>query len=820
MKNQVNKIISIALAFIIAFSVCITNFTAFAQPVYKEYYISSSGINVARGSRPATAGTKENPVQSFADVTFLLEQDNLSENDVAKVYFTSGQTMGWSIEDEVDPRDPSKLVTPIKYTCKVELDSTIPSEKAIISTYNDVILCGDTTIKNVILKVDYGADIVFDGYNFVFEEGSEVEARRVCLLDDSASGLDKDVNVVIKGSFLSNYILLGAGKTNHTLNGDINFFIDNPKARAVFKFRSGDTVADPFVFTGTEATGANVYNGDIKIVVKKAEALNFKYIENSAIVNGDLQMIVDGDIEAPYSFKENFNKIAVNGGKWLVINKATTDDFVTFGDQNGKFTVNTPLTVYSRKDNQEVVTHTGGVLDFSAISGVYTVSNKMIDEVSENPHKMLYFSCSGGTHRIVTYSHVIPGETYCYELSIYCNSIEDVQLFSGMGDNGDVGMGAQFEVISKEKIGNYYRFKGQITIPKAYPLNAVQIGVFLPGYAEGVLFDRTFYKKDDASKTDLTFENRDFTSGLDGIRFNYVFWGTRYHTQKGGEALLSWNGSIRSLKIMDFDEAYIAELIKLAKPNDGKWWDDKDIIEKKTVITYAKANGVFKDSDGKPIKNTKFLLASSDKNYTATTNSKGKFNFGKVRTGYYELFVMDGKKKLDIGFTAFLNEDDVITFDVVSDISELKEAVDNSANDYDSVIGGESTEEIEATGNLSGTVFTPYLETVENLKIYLKGVGEVVTDENGSFAFANVPVGEYELYTVLADDSEYLFRKVSIGENQNLAVKLKYDPPIKTDSDNANNGWIIWVIIAAVVALVSVAGIIGFKAFKKKKLNK
>ncbi len=774
------------------------------DPIYKDYYVSSKGISVTRGTRPATAGTKENPVKTFVDVTYLIEQDGLTNIDVANVYFKSGEKNSWNIEGETDPLDG--LVYPINYPCHVIVDSTDPNEKALISNYYAISPGGKTTYKNVTINVEYQyANISLNGHDVVYDENSEVIAPHVYTAEKNLGAtVEKDQNVVIKGIFNVATIRLGATYYDNTFNGDINFYIDNANANATFVLGS---------FRDTNLP--NTYNGDINIQVKNAKTLGISINDLGATVNGAIQILTDNDFTVPYSLTQNFNAIQAAGGKWLITNAATDDDFIDFGDSKGKFTVKGGATAYSRQLNKDMVTHTGGTIDFSAASGAYTVSDKPIKALTDDSRKMLYFYTSGGVHKLMSQTYLVAGETYIYEFGMYCNNFEDITLLMGHPDSD--GAQADFTIISKEKVDNYYKVKAELKVPDEYAKTFAHIGFTMPGYSEGVIFDRVFYRKGDANKVDQTVENQKFYDGLDGIKFDNAFWGNIFTGDKGGKNITHWTDGIQELKIVNFDKAYIDELIKLANPDDGEWWKKDDIVEDEIVPTYAKAKGTFKDSDGNPVKNVKMLLVSEEKTYTATTNSKGEFNFGSVLTGYYELYVMDGKEKLETGFAAFLSEDDIIVFNVVSDISELKEAAGNNGSDYETVTDGENVEEIKATGNLSGTVYTPYLETVANLKIYLKGIGEVVTDENGSFAFANVPVGEYELYTVLSDNSEYTFRKVTIGENQNLAVKLKYDPAVVTDGDTADNGWIIWVIIASGIALVVVAGVIFLLLFTKKK---
>jgi hypothetical protein len=100
----------------------------------------------------------------------------------------------------------------------------------------------------------------------------------------------------------------------------------------------------------------------------------------------------------------------------------------------------------------------------------------------------------------------------------------------------------------------------------------------------------------------------------------------------------------------------------------------------------------------------------------------------------------------------------------------------------------------------------------------LRGFGEVKTDKDGNFTFSEVPVGKYELYTVLEDGSEYVFREVEVKENVDLAVKLKYDPQVETQSDDEATesfNW-IWIVIACGVVVILAAGATIFVVLKKK----
>jgi hypothetical protein len=427
---------------------------------------------------------------------------------------------------------------------------------------------------------------------------------------------------------------------------------------------------------------------------------------------------------------------------------------------------------------------------------------------------MLYFRCGGGSNHIASFASVVAGETYRFEYSIFTSHFED--SFPTCLVNGDRKViGDNLKVISQKQVGNYYKIVSEITIPTTYTDSLAFFGVNLSSSSQGVIFDRKVYHVDD--KNTNLIRNPQLHEGLDHVTLNFDFWGAVYTDSRGGSALLEWTNGIAELAVKSYDPEFIDYLIYLANPDDGEWWNPEDYIEE-DFDTYADVYGTFKDNEGNPIKGVEFLLVSEDKSYSDKTNSKGKFEFKHIVTGFYDLYYVDGKEKVATDFSSYIGQHDVVKFSVVSDVTALKEELNNQPTDFESVTDGDEVEEIIPTGNFSATVYTPLRDTVAGLKITLDGIGDIVTDANGNFAFANIPIGSYELYTLLEDGSKYVFRTVVIEENKDIAAKLKYDPVVETDIDDpADNGWIIWVIVASVVALVIVAGVIFLLVFKKKK---
>ena len=186
------------------------------------------------------------------------------------------------------------------------------------------------------------------------------------------------------------------------------------------------------------------------------------------------------------------------------------------------------------------------------------------------------------------------------------------------------------------------------------------------------------------------------------------------------------------------------------------------------------------------------------------------------------MYVLDPDgNKVSTGFYTNFSNGDVITLNLVSDSSSISEDSSVNVNDFDTESDAES--EKTSVGSILGTVYTPKLKTVADLKIYIRGVGQTVTDKKGYFEFTDIPVGDYEIYTVLADGSEYIFRTVSVKENVELTIKLKYAPDAEASVETESGFNWLWVITptaAAVLIAIGVAVVIILRKRKIAKANK
>ncbi len=415
--------------------------------------------------------------------------------------------------------------------------------------------------------------------------------------------------------------------------------------------------------------------------------------------------------------------------------------------------------------------------------------------------KMIYFK-NGPTLNI--FSQLIgctPGQKFILNYSVY--STED--LVPQLNKNGlRERLDGKLEILSETKYDNYTNYKVRLTVPEDYDDTSIFLGLEIPYYAEGYFFDFYAYEDgDETEKKNIFAENPNFVNGFDGWIFGWtVTWFGKEDALTNIKEYIDEN---HILRVSSKDLSKVDELIASMNIDDGEWWNPKDVEPLVDTTNVATVNGIFKDQNGAAVSGVKLLLKSEDNSYTVTTAADGSFSFNNIVAGYYDLLFVDSNgKEIETGFYCNLSKGDVVTLNIGTDTTK--------------------EEEPKAVGSLKGTVYTPELKTVANIKLYLRGVAETVTDAEGNFSFGEVEAGSYDLYTVLEDGSEYLFRTVEIKENVDLAVKLKYDinssEPVIDNNDVEDEGSInwLWIVIAIAAVVIIVAGVIVVIVLKKKKV--
>ena len=421
--------------------------------------------------------------------------------------------------------------------------------------------------------------------------------------------------------------------------------------------------------------------------------------------------------------------------------------------------------------------------------------------------KMLYFVNGANTRQFGYRVKLEPSETYCLEFGMFSTSETSLQVC----ENGLRATVNVENTIETKANGNYTEYKITFTMPEQLNADSYFVGPQIYYYSEGYIFDMLLYKKSDTTKKNL-YQNSKLKT-LDGWIWGWSAW----FGSSTDSGLTEWSDGIINLDLMDFDASKIDALIALLTSDDGEWWKPEDLISDEKVET-STIKGTLVDQNNNSLKNVKLQLISDENTYTTATNSKGEFIFKDFVSGFYELHTVGADGKLyNTGYFNSFDSGDVVTLNLVCDSSGIYIEDDSSVGNDTQVEDTENsdTEEKASVGVINGTVYTPELKTVADIKVYMRGVGETVTDKNGSFSFADVPVGEYELYTVLDDGKEYIFRKVSVKEKVELSVKLKYDVSKKAVAEEETQvNWLL--IIIAGIAVIVIAGLAVLVIIKKK----
>ena len=420
------------------------------------------------------------------------------------------------------------------------------------------------------------------------------------------------------------------------------------------------------------------------------------------------------------------------------------------------------------------------------------------------------FSFKNGANQVFFAQRFTPviGDTYYFRFSIACSQLDDIDV-RGTLDSDRQRFPSGVKQVSRVDHKYYSTFTYSITVPEKVgdlPMTSVVFaGIMIPSYSQGYVFDVSLWNKKDKEKIEL-FQNPDFSSGLDLWTWGMPIW---FIPEKNGYGLNYFSEDGNTLEVVNYSLAVVEKFMDSLNIDDGKWWNQKDIVSSIDKGT-ATLNGFFKDQNGAGIDKATFFLYNNDiKKYTAVSSSSGAFYFKDFEAGYYELMLKDNEgNAVFTGYSANFEKGDIACVTVTSDTSLLIEE-----KDVDTKVKTQ-------VGSFKGTVYTPDIKVVPNIKMVLESVGETVTDENGSFAFNDVPVGDYELYTLLNDGSKYVFKTVSIKDGVELSSKLKLDigKPIvnQEEEDNSFNLFlVIGIAIAAVLIITATATII----IKKRRKN-
>jgi len=433
---------------------------------------------------------------------------------------------------------------------------------------------------------------------------------------------------------------------------------------------------------------------------------------------------------------------------------------------------------------------------------------KISQEVVQGPRRMLYIQNQTDYHQIIQQVKLVANKTYYFKASV----ASSVQLLAMVYHKGErVAVFNGLKPITKVQNDNYYTQTFKFTMPATVgsePLDLQTfVGLQFPASSTGYVFDFELWEDTDVKATNM-FNNPTFSNGLDWWCYSWGPWFISGR-QGLGQTEYSKTGEY-SLNIMDFDQLKFIEYVDDSRYNDGEWWNAADVSDEQ-LPQYAGISGTLLNSNGLGLGNIKLTLASADREYTTNSDSHSKFSFKNIPVGFYELFATDSNgNRVYTGFKQTLESGDAVTAVVKCvAVAVLEEKI--------------------PVFTLRATVYNAARETLSGITVNIRGVGDATTDENGVLEVANLPEGDYELYTILENGFEYAFKTVTIKEN--IAVKLKYDPSAASNSKveevtdevtqpkltNDESSPILMIVLFSALALVTITFVLILLARRRKK---
>ncbi len=506
------------------------------------YYISANATGISDGTKDApfkTIGQALTKAVADADAGYY----NFANSTV---YFKILDTAPVVYSD----------ASGIAFNFKLNISSDISGAALANNATATVNFCGPVTLENIDLQMNKADTFYFNANDFIVGEGAEVVAPDMSA--DSAQ----------------TYFVLGAGATEKTADEEVNVsYVDNGTRNITFFALGGGATTNydadlNFTFNaphyqkirlGTVSSGYAYYNKNVNLNFQSANGIDLVKGNDRFVFAKDAALQIINSTGKAVNFEGALQTALANVPTYVITNNTGIKDIITFTEKAGEYKVDTAkYQITAVKDDGTKYPAKNGLLTVPA--GEYELSVKSSDGSVDYLKKMLYFYTSGNTHKLSSQVYVATGKTYCYEFSIYCNNFDDLTLYSDAG---------AFTNIVKEKIGDYYRVTAENHVSTVS--SSALVGIELPAYSEGVIFDRTFYEKGDTAKTDKIVENQKFYSGLDGIKLDSTFWGNIYTGDKGGKGVTYWTNGFQVLKTEYLNTDFIKELISLANPNNSQW---------------------------------------------------------------------------------------------------------------------------------------------------------------------------------------------------------------------------------------------------------
>ena len=305
------------------------------------------------------------------------------------------------------------------------------------------------------------------------------------------------------------------------------------------------------------------------------------------------------------------------------------------------------------------------------------------------------------------------------------------------------------------------------------------------------------------------FVNPDFKYGMYGWR------GTGMELLEAECGGTRFTNDISTHELVPFDaETFIPDYTDRYFADNKSWADVFSNVPAKHSTETGIVRGFVNDENGDPIVGVKLYLTK--KNFTAVTDEDGMFVFNDVQAGTHKLYVLtpSGEYQLASVFEVVAGKTYVFGTGDPIVLANIGDGEDGGFYFDDSLLDPTELDGVPS-GTVKGLLLDKNSKPAKDVKLFLRGIGGVKTDNEGKFEFAEVPEGEYDIYTVDENGKENVFRKVRVLSGKSIKITLK-ETAAAGNTGNNGIGYLYYILVGAGVLLLAAGGITVFLIVRRK----
>ena len=303
---------------------------------------------------------------------------------------------------------------------------------------------------------------------------------------------------------------------------------------------------------------------------------------------------------------------------------------------------------------------------------LYTVNAMPCDESifkpdPELPPKMLYLENNGTYRQLVQRVKVVPGQKYRFSFCV-ASPIAVQGMVMHKGERAPIFNNMK-PINEPDYKKDYYEVVYEFTLPNTFGGEAVDtgnvfVGIQFPAGSMGYVFNPKLWNVNDKEQENI-YVNPGFNKGLDNWAFS---WGAWFIPGLEGMGVNEFEkeGQFK-LQVMKYDEEKFITYYDDSRFDDGEWWSADDIVKEKTGT--ATIQGRFLSESGSPISKAKMVLKTLKGSLECETDKDGKFHFGDLPAGFYELCYADSDGTIiSTNFAQNIKDGYTVNVDVVAGV--------------------------------------------------------------------------------------------------------------------------------------------------------